>query len=454
MAGSGGGGGERSVDDMTMFAALLAGVAILLWIGWLMFHTEVSTAYTYFRRAELGWLDLLGEMGLPGASTVSKWFDRGCAASSLLERCTRDFSTMSWTEITNLGFYANLLLLPFVLLFAFRIFARIQTNHPNLRFAKSFSVDSFVRAKKPIYRHLRMFDALDLIGTPLDHPVLGMSQTSRQFVFRNRLILDRGAPGDGWIDEADGSCTPVLDRAKTERVFRGQLGAVWTGVGNLTPSETLLLAIAISRVAATDSSLDDAAFKKCVAESDAMVNWCWDQFKPPGGKKTGKETEPQDPLAWLKPDIDLTVPREVIARHVNGKPMQAILAKHAYVRTILFAMFTAARSLGVLPPAEMRWLRFYDRTLWYVLQNFGRQGAFAEGSAVQVHYLYEVKSNEPLVEPQLDKAITALEAALTAFKYRPADRDAYLRGEQSIREQVPADEIYDAARAKHEIARK
>ncbi len=117
--------------------------------------------------------------------------------------------------------------------------------------------------------------------------------------------------------------------------------------------------------------------------------------------------------------------------------MQAILGKHAYVRTILFAMFTAARSLGVLPPADMRWMRFFDRTLWYVLQNFGRQGAYVEGSAVHVHYLYEIKSNNPLIEPQLDKAITALEMALTAFRYRPSDRDAYRAGARSIAEALP-----------------
>ena len=170
-----------------------------------------------------------------------------------------------------------------------------------------------------------------------------------------------------------------------------------------------------------------------------------DQFKPPkadGSKKKDKkeagqgESEP-DPLAWLKPDIDLTLPRETIARYINCKPMQAILSKHAYVRTVLFSMFISARSLGVLPPADMRWMRFYDRTLWYVLQNFGRQGAYAEGGAVHVHYLYEIKSGEPLVEPQLDKAISALEAALTAFKYRPADREAYRKGKTTIHEAVP-----------------
>src|SRR3990167_2857008 len=75
----------------------------------------------------------------------------------------------------------------------------------------------------------------------------------------------------------------------------------------------------------------------------------------------------------------------------------------------LFSFLLPPGARGPPPPADMRWMRFYDRTLWYVLQNFGRQGAYAEGGAVHVHYLYEIKSGEPLVEPQLDKAISALE---------------------------------------------
>lgn len=435
---SGNGGGGRTVDDFTMILALIGGSIISILIAWFMFHTEFSMAYTYVRRAELWWLEMIGATGLPGAAAVSRWFAKGCAADGLLERCTRDFSTMSWKEISNLAFYVNAILLPFILFIAFRIFVSIQSKHPSMRFSKTHNVDSFVRAKQPLYRHLRMFDALDLIKAPLDHPVLGMSQTSRQFVFHHRLILDTGEPGGGWIDEADGSCTPVLDRAKSERVLREQLGSVWTGVSNLTPAETLLLAIAIPRVAATDGSLDDLEFKAFLKETSDMIDWCWDQFKPPKDqqKKDGQEV---DPLAWLQPEIDLTVPRATIARHIESKPMQAILGKHAYVRTVLFATFTSARSLGVLPPADMRWLRFYDRTLWYVLQNFGRQGVFAEGSGVHVHYLYEIKSQSALIEPQLDKAVNALDMALTAFRYRPADRDAYHAGARSIQEALPAE---------------
>ena len=149
MASSSSGGGNgagRTVDDFTMIAALVGGAIIGLWIAWIMFHTELSPAYTYVRRVELWWLDFLGSLGVPGATAFARWFQKGCAATGLLERCTRDFSTMSWKEISNLAFYTNVLLLPFVLLFAFKIFARFQSLHPNLRFAKTFNLDTFVRA--------------------------------------------------------------------------------------------------------------------------------------------------------------------------------------------------------------------------------------------------------------------------------------------------------------------
>lgn len=445
MATSGGGGGQApTVDDFSMIVCLVIGSAIGLWIAWMVYHAEMSMAYTYLRRAELGWLDLIGSLGIPGASSVSSWFEKGCAASGLFERCERDFSTMKWKEITKLSFYVNVMLLPIVLWSAFRIFANIQLKHPNLLFAKVFSVDTFVRAKKPLYRHLRMFDSLDLIGAPLDHPVLGMSQTSRQYVFHHRLLVDTGEKGDGWIKESDGSYTPVLDRAKTEAVFKQSLGEIWRGWDKLTPSETMLLAIAIPRVAATNGALTDAEFKACLKESAEMIDWCWDQFKPPQAQSKNKKNAADvesDPLQWLRPTVDLKVPLKTIGRYIESAPMLAILTKHAYVRTVLFAAFTSARSLGVLPPAEMRWLRFFDRDLWYVLQNFGRQGAFAEGGAVHVHYLYEIKSGSALVEPQLDKAITALEEALTAFKYKPADRDSYISGARVIHEGVTTESV-------------
>ncbi|XBG33434.1 hypothetical protein ABH853_11660 [Pseudomonas sp. 13.2] len=271
-----------------------------------------------------------------------------------------------------------------------------------------------MQENKAQYPHLRMFAELDLIAQPLDHPVFGMSQTSRQFAYRHLLI-------SGWQEQSDRSWAPTLDREKTTEVMRRQLGQHWTRVANLTPAETLLVAIALPRVVATDTALDDNAFKAAMADSDYMVAWCWDQFKAPAGKAE----QQGDPYAWLKPEVPLEEPRAIIQKYIKHPNASAILHAHAFVRTIIFAMFFQARRLGVLPPAEMRWMRFFDRDMWYALQTIGRQAGFPEAPGILSHFLYECKAGVSLAEPQLDKAVNGLELAMSAYKYSEADKKRY-----------------------------
>ena len=73
----------------------------------------------------------------------------------------------------------------------------------------------------------------------------------------------------------------------------------------------------------------------------------------------------------------------------------------------------------------MRWMRFYDREMWYVLQNIGRQSVLSEGGAALAHFLYEAKSQTAIAEPQLDKAVNGLEMAMMNFKYMPSDQIKY-----------------------------
>ena len=152
------------------------------------------------------------------------------------------------------------------------------------------------------------------------------------------------------------------------------------------------------------------------------LRFCCYQARPPGAAARPSDG---DALAWLSPDIDLTRAREVIRQYIRHKPVQAIIEKHAFNRTVLFGLFMQARRLGVLPPAEMRWLRFYDRGLWYVLETIGRQAGFAEAAGVLSHFLYEAKAGRSIVEPQVDKAVSGLETAINNFKFPQEERARY-----------------------------
>lgn len=411
------GGGQKSFtwDDPAILLGIMAVLYLGGWGAWYFAHDKIAKVYTYIRYVELWLPSVLGDFAaLPGIASINQWVGRMCAPEGIIGACQRDFSSVAWGEITSSSLFMNGFFLLLMMILSVRMFLRINKTHPKLRFTKTHNIKSFVQENKAQYPHLRMFAELDLIAQPLDHPVFGMSQTSRQFAYRHLLI-------SGWQEQSDRSWSPTLDRAKTTEVMRRQLGQHWTRVANLTPAETLLVAIALPRVVATDTTLDDHAFKAAMADSDYMVAWCWDQFKAPDGKAAQRG----EPYAWLKPEVPLEVPRAIIQKYIKHPNASAILHAHAFVRTIIFAMFFQARRLGVLPPAEMRWLRFFDRDMWYALQTIGRQAGFPEAPGILSHFLYECKAGVSLAEPQLDKAVNGLELAMSAYKYSEADKKRY-----------------------------
>lgn len=414
-------GGEKTFtwDDPAILLGIFATIYFACWAAWYFAHTEISMAYTYIRYVQLWLLNALGSVvDLPGVTTVRNWVQEMCQPDGLVSLCHRDFSTVKWKDISNSSIAMNVFCLILMAVMCVRMFLRANATHPKLNFTKTHNIKSFVKENKRLYPHLRLFSEIDLISQPLDHPVFGMSLTSRQFAYRHRLI-------SGWKEETDGSWTPTLDREKALQVFRVQLGRHWTKSTELSTSETLLVAIAMPRVAATDPSLDEAKFKDAMKDSEDLLKWCWDQFKPPAPAKKKKGEAEVSPLAWLQPEIDLEYPRSIILKHIGHPAVRVLIEQHAYNRTIIFALFMQARRLGVLQPAEMRWMRFFDRELWYVLETIGRQAGFAEAAAVLSHYLYESKSGAALAEPQLDKAINGLELAVTTFKFTSADKERY-----------------------------
>lgn len=416
--------GERTFtwDDPAILLGIFATIYFACWAAWYFAHTEISKAYMYIRYVQLWLLNALGSVvDLPGITEVRNWVQEMCQPDGLIGLCRRDFSTVRWKDISNSSIAMNVFCLILMVVMCVRMFLRANATHPKLIFSKTHNIKSFVKENKQLYPHLRLFSEIDLISQPLDHPIFGMSLTSRQFVYHHRLI-------SGWKEETDGSLTPTIDREKAFQVFREQLGKHWTEYTGLSTSETLLVAIAMPRVAATDPSLDEAKFKDAMKDSTDLLNWCWDQFKPPAPakKKDGtKDGAEANSLAWLQPEIDLEYPRSIILKYIEHHAVKALIERHAYNRTIIFALFMQARRLGVLQAAEMRWMRFFDRKLWYVLETIGRLAGYAEAAAVLSHYLYESKSGEAIAEPQLDKAINGLELAIAAFKFTSADKERY-----------------------------
>lgn len=418
--GAGGAGRTMSNDDPMFLGLIVVGLYIALWASWHFFHTQIAMAYGYYRYALLSIPASLGAVGIPGLSSVNEWLQGYCQPSHFMGPCTRDFSQVTWKEIADSSFWVNLFFFLLILAYAVRLFLIANKTHPKLNFVKKHTVKSFAKAQQVLYPHLRMFGALaeKLIDASLDHPVFGMAKNSKQFIFDNQLVV-------GWREEDGGGFAPTLHRDKMHELFKRQLGSRYKG--KFTVAEALLAAIALPRVAATDSLMSDEAFEKAKRDSESMVQFCWDQFKPPPA--ASKKTQGTDhELSWLKPTIDMKFPMEIIREYLQHESVQKILMAHAYTRTILFASFVQARRVGVLQPAEMRWLRYFDRELWYVLQTFGRQAGYVEAAGVLSHYLYECKAGTALTTPQVDKACSGLEQAIAQYRFSKEDVARYNAG--------------------------
>lgn len=425
MAARGGNSGERTFEfsDPEFIAGAIAVVVALIWAAWYFGHAALSTVYVYFRYIELWPVWAGGQLtGLPGLTSINDWMGRICNPTGIFGGCQRDMATVQWDELSDSSMYVNAVILPVLIWKTVQMVRYLLKRHPAFRFTKAHNIKSFVEENMRLYPHLRMFAALDLIDQPLDHPLFGMSQTSRQFVFENGLIA-------GWQEENDGSLTPTLDRDKTLQLLHVQLGKLWTKSTDLSVPETMIAAIAFPKVAATDSAMSDAEYKAAVADTDRMLEWCWAQFVPPAEQKKAKgkaaKEPPSDPYAWLRPDIDLTEPRRIIQKYIAHPLVRDVINKHAFNSTVIFRAFLVTQRLGVLQPAEMRWMRFFCRPVWYLLENYGRNTGFAEASAVMGHYLYEIKQGSAIVEPQLDKVVNGIESAMTAFRYEAKDKAQY-----------------------------
>ena len=73
---------------------------------------------------------------------------------------------------------------------------------------------------------------------------------------------------------------------------------------------------------------------------------------------------------------------------------------------------TLARKKGVLACPQFLFLRPIDRVLWYALNQCGGRTAWIEAAAAWSHWQAEKKSGRAIPEPQIARAVAALEKNL------------------------------------------
>jgi intracellular multiplication protein IcmP len=187
-----------------------------------------------------------------------------------------------------------------------------------------------------------------------------------------------------------------LDRKATSRAFQRQLIGRWKGVKALPPYQKVLLAAFCLKAARKRNLSDDML---------GRMAKCWSHEK--GLRLASDNKLLGDAIKVLKTES------------LSAKTL-AECNKHAFVTTALLRALQFAREEGgVLAPAQFVWLRAHDRTLWYPLNNLGRQSFHMEALGAMTHFKEERMTQRPIPTPKVERAVDSISDYMASGRARP-----------------------------------
>jgi hypothetical protein len=97
----------------------------------------------------------------------------------------------------------------------------------------------------------------------------------------------------------------------------------------------------------------------------------------------------------------------------TNEAIQSLSKQHAFVETFLRRMLFEARDYGKLPPNHFSWLKLYDRTLWYALNDEMLPSGSFESMGIKSHFELELQSGLPEPFPQVEQGMMLVKGIAT-----------------------------------------
>ncbi len=188
----------------------------------------------------------------------------------------------------------------------------------------------------------------------------------------------------------------IVNKASAAKAFQKQLGSRWKGPKALQPYQQILLAAFALKSARKRDEADNMLGRIAI---------CWDGKK---GLQLGRDK------SLLKEA------RKILANKELSGNIIAKANNHAFTTTAMLRALQYAREEGgVLAPAQFVWLRAHDRTLWYPLNNLGRQSFNTEAIGAMSHFKAERLTGRPIPTPKIDNAVDTIAEYMTSLSARP-----------------------------------
>ncbi len=186
-----------------------------------------------------------------------------------------------------------------------------------------------------------------------------------------------------------------IDEDAAYIAFAKQLGGRWQGWMKLAPYKQVLLAGFCLKAARKRKDSDDLLGRLAI---------CW---------------EGTNGLNLTK-DPKLVAEARKVLKSDAAKKTLALCNMHAFETTAFLRALQAARQEGgVLAPAQFTWLRGHNRTLWYPMNNLGRQAFHMEALGALCHFKAEKMTQRPIPKPKVSDAVQSIVDYMKSTRARP-----------------------------------
>jgi intracellular multiplication protein IcmP len=388
-----------SGDDNTGFnlIVILLGCGVGAYLLWTCYHGEITAGVIALRHHEIAFIRHFTDR--------YDLSDRQMLAADPEGVTLRDLYGISHA----VGMFFRVPAAVFMLLLA----AICVVRAAPARYKRAFDLDGLIREQAASFRTSAAFVRRRLRLVPpagacpragqRPDPGAGAGSTPGEprpadYALTPEEWIGRFATGrDGDFDEAAARCALIR-----------QLGPRWRGLAEASPQVRCLFAAFALHLAQRRAD----ALRLLGDLSAGLANQ--DQDKPEG---------PDTPLA-----LPASMGAEADAFLSDGELMSPVLAianRHAYTHIALMELLNQARLRGgVLAPGQFAGLRLVDRPLWYVLHSLGFEtegyGRYlhpnprVEAVGARDHWAVERLAGEPVIEPNMDRAIEALRKVAAA----------------------------------------
>jgi intracellular multiplication protein IcmP len=367
------------------WAILLAVFAVVIWLFWYYFDVEIRNIVRNIRYAEMwiaDWFMDKDDMVLYNKTPVN--WQKGYE------------DTPRWTKeqlsYSHLSYFAALAMQP-MKMFYVGIFSVAATwcmfLGPGTEFRRKFNLESLIERQSMNFKIIRPFISFNPstqpprppgAPVPAELPLFAEALGPEEWIAYNNIPVP-----DGKIDEAAAAET-----------FQLQLGARWRGPNELEPYKKILLAAFCLKASRKRKDCDELLGRLAL---------CW---SAKSGLRLGKN-----------PKLLREANRILKDKNLAAKTL-AQCNRHAFETTALLRALSFAREEGgVLAPAAFVWLRGHDRTLWYPLNNMGRQSFHTEAMGAMSHYKAERMTQRPIPVPKMEDAIKTITEYMSSQRARP-----------------------------------